>query len=158
MLGKFKFMKDYCEIQKLTESHAHLKVVPSLIGEEEEVLQDTVSLFQMLAIHSSPQLISSFFQDGLVVRYDNQNLKLRWHFNIYVIIFLSSFENMLPEFLVNLGEELNQPIPASLSDIVRSKNSARTPSPTLSSRTLTVHSVSRNETLDSQRSVTLDLR
>jgi hypothetical protein len=38
MLGKFKFMKG--EIQKLTESHAHIKVVPSLIGEEEEVLQE----------------------------------------------------------------------------------------------------------------------
>jgi hypothetical protein len=83
MLGKFQFTKDYCEIQKLTESHAHKKVVPSPIGEEEEVLQDTVSLFQMLAIHSNPQLISSFFQDGLVVRYENRNLKLRWHFNIY---------------------------------------------------------------------------
>lgn len=65
---------------------------------------------------------------------------------------------MLPEFLHNLGEELNQPIPASLNDIVRSKNSTRTPSPTLSSRTLSVHSVSQNETIDSQRSVTRDLR
>jgi hypothetical protein len=76
-------VKDFCETQKLTETHAHKKVVPSLIGEEEEVLQDTVSLFQMLAIHSSPQLISSFFQDGLVVRYENRNLKFRRHFNIY---------------------------------------------------------------------------
>jgi hypothetical protein len=104
MLGKFQFMKDYCEIQKLTESHAHIKVVPSLIGEEEEVLQDTVSLFQMLAIHSNPQLISSFFQDGLVVRlYDNRNLKLRWHFNIYVVILTSSCpasKTCYPSFLL----------------------------------------------------------
>ena len=66
---------------------------------------------------------------------------------------------MLPEFLVNLGEELNQPIPASLSEILLLQNPTRTPSPTLSSRTLSVHSIaSQNETIDSQRSIARDLR
>ncbi|KAI9549955.1 hypothetical protein GHT06_005226 [Daphnia sinensis] len=112
-------------------------VVPSLIGEEEDMLQETVSLFQMLSIHSNPQVISSFFQDALI----------------------NSFENMLPEFLVNLGEELNQPIPASLSEQVRLKTSIRTPSPALSSKAPSIHSVaSQQETINSQRSVGRDLR
>jgi hypothetical protein len=75
-----------------------------------------------------------------------------------MIIFLFSFENMLPELLVYLGEDLNQLIPASLRDIVRLKNAARSPSPSLSSRTLSVHTVSQNETVDIQTSVTRDLR
>lgn len=101
------------------------------------MLQETVSLFQMLSIHSNPQIITSFFQDALI----------------------HSFENMLPEFLVNLGEELNQPIPASLSEQVRLKTSIRTPSPALSSKVPSVHSVaSQQETSNSQRSVARELR
>lgn len=66
---------------------------------------------------------------------------------------------MLPEFLVNLGEELNQPIPASLSEQVRLKTSIRTPSPALSSKVPSVHSVaSQQETSNSQRSVARELR
>ncbi|XP_057381286.1 uncharacterized protein LOC130703854 [Daphnia carinata] len=112
-------------------------VVPSLIGEEEDMLQETVSLFQMLAIHSNPQIISTFFQDALI----------------------HSFENMLPEFLVSLGEELNQPIPSNLSEQVRLKTSIRTPSPALSSKAPSVHSIaSLQETNNSQRSVARELR
>ena len=66
---------------------------------------------------------------------------------------------MLPEFLVNLGEELNQPIPTSLSDQVRMKCSTRTPSPALSSKALSVQSVaSQHETVDSQKSIARGLR
>lgn len=66
---------------------------------------------------------------------------------------------MLPEFLVNLGEEVNQPIPANLSEQVRLKTSVRTPSPALSMKALSVHSVaSQHEANNSQRSVARDLR
>lgn len=71
---------------------------------------------------------------------------------------MNSYENMLPEFLVNLGEELNQPIPASLSDQVKMIQSA-TPSPALSSKALSVQSVaSQQDMIDSQRSSVRDLR
>lgn len=64
---------------------------------------------------------------------------------------------MLPDFLVNLGEELNQPIPASLSEEVTRKS--KTPSPAHSSKTLSVQSLaSQQEVIDSQRPVTRDLR
>lgn len=66
---------------------------------------------------------------------------------------------MLPEFLVNLGEELNQPIPASLADQVRLGNPTRTPSPALSSKPLSVQSVaSQQDGIDSHRSGARDLR
>lgn len=65
---------------------------------------------------------------------------------------------MLPEFLVNLGEELNQPIPASLSDQVKMNLSTRTPSPALSSKNLSVQSIASQQEMDSQRSSARDLR
>ena len=43
-------------------------MVPALIGVEEEVLQDTTSLLQLLSIHSSPQIMSSFYQEALIVK------------------------------------------------------------------------------------------
>lgn len=68
---------------------------------------------------------------------------------------------MLPEFLVNLGEELNQSIPTSLSEQIHlSKTSRRTPSPALSSKTLSVQSITSQQEVivnDNQRS-TRDLR
>ena len=66
---------------------------------------------------------------------------------------------MLLEFLVNLGEELNQPIPASLNEQVRNKLSGRTPSPVPSSKALSVQSMaSQQEIGDSQRPSVRDLR
>ena len=68
------------------------------------------------------------------------------------IVHLVSYENMLAEFLVNLGEELNESIPASLSEQIQLKTNRRTPSPALSSKTLSVQSVaSQQEIIDSQR-------
>ena len=66
---------------------------------------------------------------------------------------------MLPEFLVNLGEELNQQIPSSLSEQVRNKLSARSPSPAQSLKAPSVQSIaSQHEISDSQRPTVRDLR
>jgi hypothetical protein len=64
---------------------------------------------------------------------------------------------MLPEFLVNLGEELNQPIPVSLNE--QNKLSGRTPSPVPSSKALSVQSIASHQEIgDSQRPSVRDLR
>lgn len=68
-----------------------------------------------------------------------------------------SYEGMLPEFLVFLGEELNQPIPDSLKEEVSKK--FKSPSPAPSSKTLSVQSLaSQQDMLESQRPATRDLR
>lgn len=64
---------------------------------------------------------------------------------------------MLPEFLVFLGEELNQSIPDSLKEEVSKK--FKSPSPAPSSKTLSVQSLaSQQDMLESQRPATRDLR
>lgn len=37
-----------------------------MLGEEDDVVQETVPFFQMLSIHSSPQTMASFYQDAVV--------------------------------------------------------------------------------------------
>lgn len=58
---------------------------------------------------------------------------------------------MIPQLLISLGEELNQPIPSSLLDQVESKPETTSPSPSVGSKVHSVHSIaSLQEIPDSQ--------
>ena len=66
---------------------------------------------------------------------------------------------MLPDLLVNLGEEMNQTIPASLSELMSNLNARGTPSPALSSGLPSVQSANSHQDVGgSQRPATRELR
>ena len=92
---------------------------------DEQLVQESASLMQLLAIHGDAKLMSLFVQDILVAKYEKKTHEYLWKGNFTKNLIVSSYENMLTELLTNLLDELNLPMPETLAELVSADKSSQ---------------------------------